>query len=69
VGSSRRGRYSPPVALGWTLGGLPGGLGAAFRVRELPLAALRWLVLGVVTYTGVMLLLAARQMEAGKRAE
>lgn len=56
--------YAPRVALGMTLGGLPAVLVAAFLVRELPLDALRWIVLGVVVYTGVMLLVAARRAEA-----
>lgn len=57
----RAGRYSPKVALALTLGGIPGVLVAAFVVKELPLLVLKWGVLGVVIYTGLMLLRASRQ--------
>jgi uncharacterized membrane protein YfcA len=53
--------YAPRAALGLALGGLPGVLLAAFLVRELPLDAVRWLVIGVVIYTAVALLAAARR--------
>ena len=52
----RLGRYAPRPALGLTLGGVPGVLLAAFVVRELPLATLRWLVLAVVVYTALAML-------------
>lgn len=57
----RAGSYAPRVALGLTIGGIPAVLLAAFLVKELPLLALRWVVLGVVVYTGTMLIRAARQ--------
>ncbi|MFZ1614432.1 MAG: sulfite exporter TauE/SafE family protein [Holophaga sp.] len=57
--------YSPRVALGLTLGGIPAVLIAAFLVKSIPLAALRWIVLVVVAYTGIMLLAAAKR---GQRA-
>ena len=60
--------YSPPVAAGLTLGGLPGVPIAAFLVRSLPLVALRWLVIAVVLYAAVLMLrsaLAARSEEGG----
>ncbi len=41
--------YDPGAALGLTLGGLPAVLVAAFVVRSLPLEAVRWLVIVVVT--------------------
>jgi uncharacterized membrane protein YfcA len=47
-----RGAYSPSAALGLTLGGLPAVLVAAWIVRSLPLEAVRWLVIAVVTYAG-----------------
>jgi uncharacterized membrane protein YfcA len=53
--------YAPRAALGLTLGGIPAVLAAAFLVKELPLQALRWIVLCVVVYTGTMLLLAAKR--------
>lgn len=56
--------YAPRVALGLTLGGIPAVLVAAFVVKELPLNALRWMVLVVVVYTGIMLTWAATQPES-----
>lgn len=55
----RRGAYNFRVALGLTLGGIPGVLLAAFLVRSLPLGAVRWLVIGVVLYTALMMLRSA----------
>jgi uncharacterized membrane protein YfcA len=51
--------YSPKAALGLTIGGVPGVLIAAYVVRELPLDALRWLVLFIAVCTGISLLRAA----------
>ena len=45
--------YLAPVALGLTVGGLAGVPLAAFVVKSLPLAALRWLVIVVVGYAAV----------------
>lgn len=56
----RAGSYSPRVAIALTLGGLPAVLIAAFVVKSIPLDALRWIVILVVIYTGVMLLKAAK---------
>jgi uncharacterized membrane protein YfcA len=56
----REGAYDPRAALGLTLAGIPGVLVAAYIVRSLPLGVLRWLVVGVVVYTAVTLLAAAR---------
>jgi uncharacterized membrane protein YfcA len=56
----REGAYDPRAALGLTLAGIPGVLVAAFIVRSLPLGVLRWLIVGVVVYTAVTLLAAAR---------
>jgi uncharacterized membrane protein YfcA len=59
-------RYSPRAALGLTLGGIPAVLLAAFVVKELPLAAVRWLVVGVVVYTAAGLYRASlRSADAG----
>jgi uncharacterized membrane protein YfcA len=55
----RRGSYSLKTAIGLTLGGIPGILLAAFLVKSLPLAAVRWLVVSVVVYTAVMMLRSA----------
>jgi uncharacterized membrane protein YfcA len=51
--------YHTRAALGLTLGGIPGVLLAAYVVKELPLDAVRWLVLVVVVYTAVMMLWSA----------
>ena len=51
--------YTPPVALGLTLGGVPAVLAAAFLVRSLPLDVVRWLVLVVAVYTALAMLRAA----------
>jgi uncharacterized membrane protein YfcA len=55
----RAGAYEPRAALGLALGGIPAVLVAAFIVKSLPLAAVRWLVVVVVLYTAAMLLGAA----------
>ena len=57
----RSARIDFRVALGLTLGGIPGVLVAAYIVRELPLDALRWLVAAVVLYTALVMLNAARR--------
>jgi uncharacterized membrane protein YfcA len=57
----RENAYQPRAALGLTLGGMPAVLIAAYIVKELDLTTMRWLVLGVVLYTGTSLLLAARR--------
>jgi uncharacterized membrane protein YfcA len=56
-----QGAYDARAALGLTLAGVPAVLVAAFIVRELPLEAVPWLVLVVVTYTAISMLLAARR--------
>lgn len=61
-----RGRFDRRVALGLTLGGIPGVLVAAWLVRSLPLDALRWLVLIVVIYSAISLLRAALARPATK---
>jgi uncharacterized membrane protein YfcA len=50
------GRFHWRAALGLTLGGIPGVVVAAWLVKSLPLAALRWLVLVVVVYASATLL-------------
>jgi len=63
----RRGSYSFKTAVGLTLGGLPAILLAAFLVKSLPLGAVRWLVVGVVIYTALMMLnSAARERSRAK---
>lgn len=57
----RRGAYDRRAALGLTIAGVPGVLVAAFLVRQLSLDAVRWLVVGVASYTAVTMLVAARR--------
>jgi uncharacterized membrane protein YfcA len=52
------------VVVAMTLGGIPAVLVAAFVVKEMPLDLLRWLVVAVVTYAGVILLRSAARGEA-----
>jgi uncharacterized membrane protein YfcA len=58
--------YSLRAALGLALGGVPGVLIAAYIVRQLPLGAVRWLVIAVVVYTSVTMLMSA---SAGAESE
>jgi uncharacterized membrane protein YfcA len=58
------GRYSPRVALGLALGGLPGVLIAALIVKSLPLTAMRWLVVLAVIYAAFTMLRSATQRTA-----
>lgn len=51
--------YSLRPALGLAIGGVPGVLLAAYIVKELPLYAVRWLVIVVVVYTAVTMLMAS----------
>jgi uncharacterized membrane protein YfcA len=53
--------YSLRAALGLALGGVPGVLLAAYIVKELPLHAVRWLVIVVVVYTAVTMLASAAE--------
>ena len=61
------GRFHRRAALGLTIGGIPGVIIAAWLVQSLPLEALRWLVLVVVSYAAITLLRAGwrRQPTAG----
>lgn len=54
-------RYSPGPALGLAIGGVPAVLIAAYIVKQLPLTAIRWLVVVVVLYAAVTLLRSARK--------
>lgn len=58
-GFFKNGRYLTSAALGLALGGVPGVLLAAYLVKSLPLAYLRWGVLVVVSVVGCHLLYAA----------
>jgi uncharacterized membrane protein YfcA len=67
-------RFHGRAAVGLTIGGIPGVIIAAWLVQSLPLEALRWLVLVVVSYAAITLLRAGwrRQPSAevdARRAE
>jgi uncharacterized membrane protein YfcA len=55
----KTGRFAYGPALGLTIGGTVGVLIAIFIVRQLPLLALRWLVIVVVAYAAVSMLRSA----------
>lgn len=55
--------YHVQAALGLALGAVPAVLVAAFIVRSLPLAAVRWLVVAVVVYTAANMLATVRRDE------
>lgn len=57
----RKNAYARRAALGLAIGGVPAVLIAAYIVRELPLAAIRWLVVIVVVYTAITMLRSARR--------
>lgn len=54
-------RIDLKLALSLAIGGVPAVLVAAYIVKSLPLATLRWGVVAVVIYTGVVMLRAASQ--------
>lgn len=58
----RRNSYALRPSLGLMIGGIPGVLAAAFIVGSLPLSAIRWLVVVVVTYAAIAMLLSARSV-------
>jgi uncharacterized membrane protein YfcA len=49
------------LAVGMAIGGIPAVLVAAFIVKSMPLELLRWMVIVVVVYAGLMMLRAAMQ--------
>jgi uncharacterized membrane protein YfcA len=53
--------FNLQATLGLAIGAVPAVLLAAFIVKSLPLAAVRWLVVLVVVYTGVNMLATARR--------
>jgi uncharacterized membrane protein YfcA len=61
-------RYSPRVALGLGLGGLPGVLIAALIVKSLPLTAMRWLVVVAVLYAAFNMLRSALERSSAPTA-
>ena len=55
----KSGKYDAQAALGLTLLGLPGVAIAAFIIKEMPTAALNWLVVVIVIYTALAMLYSA----------
>jgi uncharacterized membrane protein YfcA len=53
--------YDAKASLGLLAGGIPGVLVSAYIVKSLPLTALKWLVVVVVSYTAISMLIAARR--------
>jgi uncharacterized membrane protein YfcA len=64
----RSGRYDLRAALGLTLAGTPAAIIAGVWVKSLPIAAVNWLVVGVVVYTAVAMLRSARSTVKEKHA-
>ncbi|MBL0169453.1 MAG: sulfite exporter TauE/SafE family protein [Gemmatimonadaceae bacterium] len=62
-------RFDLKAALGLIIGGAPAVLIAAFIVKEMPLNAVRWLVVVVVLYTAATLLRSAMVSRAEAAAE
>ena len=62
---ARANKYDGQAALGIALGGIPGVLVAAYVVKSLPLEAIRWLVVVVVSYAGAALLKTAMTTRQG----
>jgi uncharacterized membrane protein YfcA len=62
----KSGRFAWGPSLGLTLGGVCGALIAVFVVKELPLKALRWLVMFVVAYAAISMLRCAFRAEPRK---
>ncbi len=65
----RNGQYQVSAALGICLGGIPAVFLAAFLVKELPLASLRWLVLSVVLLVAVNMLTAAWREKRSEKSQ
>ena len=61
----KTGRFAFGPSVGLTIGGVVGALIALFIVRQLPLGALRWLVVVVVGYAALSMLRSAFRERAG----
>ena len=60
LGFFRSGRFAHGPSLGLACGGVVGALVAFYIVKQLPLTAMRWLVIVVVTYAALSMLRSAR---------
>lgn len=68
LGFFRSGRFAHGPSLGLACGGVLGVLIAFYIVKQLPLTAMRWLVIVVVSYAALSMLLSARAPSAAARA-
>ena len=57
----RSGRFNKNVALGLTLGGIPGVLVATYLIKSLPLTVVKWMVVAVLLYTSVTLWISSQK--------
>lgn len=68
LGFFRSGRFAHGPSLGLACGGVLGVLIAFYIVKQLPLTAMRWLVIVVVSYAALSMLLSARAPSAAAPA-
>src|SRR5881394_857369 len=68
LGFFRSGRFAHGPSLGLIIGGVAGVLIAFYIVKHLPLTAMRWLVIVVVSYAAVAMLRSARVASTGAPA-
>ena len=61
-------RFDRRTAIALAVGGVPGVLVAAFIVKSLPLDAVRWLVVVVLTYTSFMMFRSAKAESSARRS-
>ena len=61
-------RFDRRSAIALAIGGVPGVLVAAFIVKSLPLDAVRWLVVVVLTYTSLMMFRSANAESIARRS-
>lgn len=64
LGFFRSGRFAHGPSLGLAIGGVFGALIAFYVVKQLPLTAMRWLVIVVVSYAALSMLRSARRSSA-----
>ncbi len=65
LGFFRSGRFAHGPSLGIALGGIGGVLVAFYIVKQLPLTAMRWLVIVVVAFAAISMLRSARDGRPG----
>ncbi|MTI71371.1 MAG: sulfite exporter TauE/SafE family protein [Firmicutes bacterium] len=65
----KEGAYDRRAAMGITIAGSIGVFIAAYIVKELPLNILTWLVIGVILYTSITMLRAAKKNKGNEKEE